>query len=153
MVAGYIRAEPKGNWKNRSVGGSRCNESGDDRGSEGYNIDTIYNLAACCLLWQSETKLGGKSVSTDYGMYSSGPRKQMRRVSLRGFDRFVGSLHLACRAPQDTIQRPRTMYGISKVTTELLSDILFNKYGDRYTCVRFRSFQMSLREVVRLTTQ
>lgn len=26
------------------------------------------------------------------------------------------------KTPQDTIQRPRTMYGVTKVTTELLSD-------------------------------
>ena len=26
------------------------------------------------------------------------------------------------QTPQDTIQRPRTMYGVTKVTTELLSD-------------------------------
>lgn len=41
------------------------------------------------------------------------------------------------QTPQDTIQRPRTMYGISKVTTELLSDYYFNKYGVDTRAVRF----------------
>lgn len=31
--------------------------------------------------------------------------------------------------PQDTLQRPRTMYGISKVSGELLCDYYFHKYG------------------------
>ena len=39
--------------------------------------------------------------------------------------------------PQDTIQRPRTMYGISKVTTELLSDYYHLKYGVDTRSVRF----------------
>ena len=39
--------------------------------------------------------------------------------------------------PQDTIQRPRTMYGITKVTTELLSDYYFLKYGVDTRAVRF----------------
>ena len=39
--------------------------------------------------------------------------------------------------PQDTIQRPKTIYGISKVTTELLSDYYYNKYGVDTRSVRF----------------
>ena len=39
--------------------------------------------------------------------------------------------------PQDTIQRPRTIYGVSKVTTELLSDYYHNKYGVDTRAVRF----------------
>ena len=39
--------------------------------------------------------------------------------------------------PQDTIQRPRTIYGVTKVTTELLSDYYFNKYGVDTRSVRF----------------
>jgi nucleoside-diphosphate-sugar epimerase len=31
--------------------------------------------------------------------------------------------------PQDTIQRPRTMYGVTKVTGELLSDYYFKRFG------------------------
>ena len=39
--------------------------------------------------------------------------------------------------PQDTVQRPRTIYGVSKVTTELLSDWYFHKYGVDTRSVRF----------------
>jgi L-threonine 3-dehydrogenase (EC 1.1.1.103) len=41
------------------------------------------------------------------------------------------------KTPQDTIQRPCTMYGVTKVTTELLSDYYFNKYGVDTRAVRF----------------
>ena len=39
--------------------------------------------------------------------------------------------------PQDTIQRPTTIYGVSKVTTELLSDYYYRKYGVDTRSVRF----------------
>ena len=39
--------------------------------------------------------------------------------------------------PQDTIQRPRSMYGVTKVTTELLSDYYHTKYGVDTRSVRF----------------
>ena len=39
--------------------------------------------------------------------------------------------------PQDTIQRPRSMYGCTKVATELLSDYYFHKYGVDTRSVRF----------------
>ena len=52
----------------------------------------------------------------------------------------IGSFGLSTphvRTPQDTIQRPRTIYGVSKVATELLSDYFFFKYGVDTRSVRF----------------
>jgi len=39
--------------------------------------------------------------------------------------------------PQDTIQRPTTMYGVNKVAGELLCDYYFNKFGVDTRGVRF----------------
>lgn len=39
--------------------------------------------------------------------------------------------------PQDTIQRPQTMYGVTKVSGELLCDYYFKKYGVDTRGVRF----------------
>jgi len=39
--------------------------------------------------------------------------------------------------PQDTIQRPQTVYGITKVTGELLSDYYFKRFGVDTRSVRF----------------
>ena len=39
--------------------------------------------------------------------------------------------------PQDTIQRPKTIYGVTKVTGELLSDYYFKRFGVDTRSVRF----------------
>lgn len=39
--------------------------------------------------------------------------------------------------PQDTIQRPRTMYGVTKVSGELLSDYYYHRFGVDTRSVRF----------------
>ena len=39
--------------------------------------------------------------------------------------------------PQDTIQRPKTMYGVTKVSGELLCDYYYTKFGVDTRGVRF----------------
>ncbi len=41
------------------------------------------------------------------------------------------------KTPQDTLQRPQTMYGVTKVSGELLCDYYFKKYGVDTRGVRF----------------
>lgn len=41
------------------------------------------------------------------------------------------------RTPQDTVMRPRTIYGVSKVTGELLCDYYFHRYGLDVRGVRY----------------
>jgi nucleoside-diphosphate-sugar epimerase len=41
------------------------------------------------------------------------------------------------RTPQDTIQRPQTMYGVTKVTGELLSDYYYRRFGVDTRSVRY----------------
>lgn len=41
------------------------------------------------------------------------------------------------KTPQDTIQRPKTMYGVTKVSGELLSDYYFTRFGVDTRSVRF----------------
>ncbi len=103
-----------------------------------YKIDTIYNLAAI-LSAVGETKpimawqigVGGLmnclevarqyhcAVFTPSSIGSFGPSTPLDHTS------------------QDTIQRPETMYGITKVTGELLSDYYYKKYGVDTRSVRF----------------
>ena len=141
VVAGYIPgAEPKGELL----------ESGpaaiaDVRNAEGlaaivdaYKIDTIYNLAALLsavaerkplLAWDIQmngllnileiAREKGCAVFTPSSIGSFGPETP-----------HVGT-------PQDTIQRPRSMYGVTKVATELLSDYYHHKYGVDTRSVRF----------------
>ena len=141
VVAGYIPgAEPKGVLLE-----SGPSEVADVRDAAGlaaivdkYRIDTIYNLAALLsavaerkplLAWDIQmngllnileiAREKGCAVFTPSSIGSFGPETP-----------HVGT-------PQDTIQRPRSMYGVTKVATELLSDYYFHKYGVDTRSVRF----------------
>lgn len=141
VVAGYIvGAEPKGELL--ESGPSEICDVTDGQAISAvvkkYNIDTIYNLAALLsvvaegkpkLAWKigidglwnvlEVAKENGCAVFTPSSIGSFGPNTP----------------HV--NTPQDTIQRPRTMYGVTKVTTELLSDYFFLKYGVDTRAVRF----------------
>ena len=141
VVAGYIPgAEPKGELA--ESGPSAVADVRDAAGLAAivsqYRIDTIYNLAALLsavaerkplLAWDIQmngllnileiAREKGCAVFTPSSIGSFGPETPR-----------VGT-------PQDTIQRPRSMYGVTKVATELLSDYYFHKYGVDTRSVRF----------------
>lgn len=141
VVAGYIPgAEPKGELLESGPA-----ELADVRDAKAladivskYKIDTIYNLAALLsavaerkplLAWDIQmngllnilevAREKGVAVFTPSSIGSFGPETPHQGT------------------PQDTIQRPRSMYGVTKVATELLSDYYFNKYGVDTRAVRF----------------
>ncbi len=141
VVAGYIPgAEPKGELLESGPA-----EIADVRDAAGlaaivdkYQIDTIYNLAALLsavaerkplLAWDIQmngllnileiAREKSCAVFTPSSIGSFGPETP-----------HVGT-------PQDTIQRPRSMYGVTKVATELLSDYYHHKYGVDTRSVRF----------------
>ena len=141
VVAGYIPgAEPKGELLESGPA-----EIADVRDGAAladivrrYKIDTIYNLAALLsavaerkplLAWDIQmngllnilevARENNAAVFTPSSIGSFGPETPR-----------VGT-------PQDTIQRPHSMYGVTKVATELLSDYYFHKYGVDTRSVRF----------------
>ena len=141
VVAGYITgAEPKGELL-ESGPCAVCDVTDAPAISEvvkKHQIDTIYNLAALLsvvaerkpgLAWKigidglwnvlEVARENGCAVFTPSSIGSFGPETPRDHT------------------PHDTIQRPRTIYGVSKVTTELLSDYYFNKYGVDTRSVRF----------------
>ena len=141
VVAGYIKGcEPKGEL---AEGGPSA--EADVTNPEmiagvvrQYNIDTVYNLAALLsVVAESKPRLAWRigidglwnvlEVAREYGCAVFTPSS-------------IGSFGLETpkvMTPQDTVQRPRTIYGVSKVTTELLSDYYHNKYGVDTRAVRF----------------
>ena len=103
-----------------------------------YHIDTIYNLAALLsVVAESKPRLAWK-VGID-GLWNI--LEVARENHCAVFTpSSIGSFGLDTphdMTPQDTIQRPRTIYGVSKVTTELLSDYYHHKYGVDTRSVRF----------------
>lgn len=103
-----------------------------------YNVDTIYNLAALLsavaeqkpqLAWH--IGLGGLfnvlEVARELGCAVFTPS------SIGAF----GPETPKDGTPQDTIQRPKTMYGVTKVAGELLSDYYYKRFGVDTRSVRF----------------
>lgn len=141
VVAGYIHgSEPKGELK--ESGPSEVVDVTDGEmiaaAVKKYRIDTIYNLAALLsVVAESKPKLAWK-IGID-GLWNV--LEVARENGCAVFTpSSIGSFGLSTPhvgTPQDTIQRPSTMYGVTKVTTELLSDYYFTKYGVDTRAVRF----------------
>lgn len=141
VVAGYIQgAEPKGELK--ESGPSAIVDVTDidmiESVVKNYQIDTIYNLAALLsVVAESKPKLAWKIGIDGLWNVLEVAREHHCAVFTPSSIGSFGESTPHTQTPQDTIQRPRTMYGISKVTTELLSDYYFNKYGVDTRSVRF----------------
>ncbi len=141
VVAGYIRAaEPTGDLKDS--GPCEMVDITDIQSIahavSKYHIDTIYNLAALlsavaevkpALAWNIgvEGLMNVLDVARDRGCAVFTPS------SIGAF----GPGTPKDKTPQDTVCRPTTVYGITKVTGELLSDYYYNKYGVDTRSVRF----------------
>jgi Nucleoside-diphosphate-sugar epimerases len=141
VVAGYIpSAAPQGEL--RDSGPSEVADVVDPNQIpeivKKYKIDTIYNLAALLsvvaeskpmLAWNVGINglLNILEVAREYNCAVFTPS------SIGSF----GETTPHVKTPQDTIQRPCTMYGVTKVTTELLSDYYHKKYGVDTRAVRF----------------
>ncbi|MBK7212491.1 MAG: NAD-dependent epimerase/dehydratase family protein [Bacteroidales bacterium] len=140
VVAGYFRPEPTGELLNS--GPAEYVDVTDAQQIatlvKKYSIDTIFNLAAI-LSAVGETKplmawqigVGGLmnclEVAREFNCALFTPSS-------------IGAFGVGTpleNTPQDTIQRPQTMYGITKVTGELLSDYYFKKYGVDTRSVRY----------------
>ncbi len=141
VVAGYIKgAEPKGTLKESGPAALADVTDGEMIASvvKEHQIDTIYNLAALLsVVAESKPRLAWR-IGID-GLWNI--LEVARQYHCAVFTpSSIGSFGLSTphvRTPQDTIQRPRTIYGVSKVTTELLSDYFFHKYGVDTRSVRF----------------
>ena len=141
VVAGYIPgAEPKGVLLESGPA-----EVADVRNGQQladivgkYNIDTIYNLAALL------SAVAERKPLMAWDIQMNGLLNILEIAREKGCAVFtpssIGSFGPSTPktgTPQDTIQRPTSMYGVTKVATELLSDYYFHKYGLDTRSVRF----------------
>ena len=141
VVAGYIPgAEPKGELL--ESGPAAIADVRDAAGLDAlvsqYKIDTIYNLAALLSAVAERKPLLAWDIQMN-GLLNILEIARERRCAVFT-PSSIGSFgpetpHVG--TPQDTIQRPRSMYGVTKVATELLSDYYFHKYGVDTRSVRF----------------
>ena len=141
VVAGYIKgSEPKG-----ALLESGPSELADVRDAKGiteivkrYKIDTIYNLAALLSATAEQRPLLAWDIQMN-GLINVLEVARLNRCAVFT-PSSIGSFGPSTpkvSTPQDTIQRPTSMYGVTKVATELLSDYYFHKYGVDTRSVRF----------------
>ncbi|PMC25527.1 UDP-glucose 4-epimerase [Hoylesella buccalis] len=141
VVAGYIiGAEPTGELKENgpSAVADVTNAELIAKVVKDYHIDTIYNLAALLsVVAESKPRLAWKIGIDGLWNILEVARENHCAVFTPSSIGSFGPTTPHDMTPQDTIQRPQTIYGVSKVTTELLSDYYFHKYGVDTRAVRF----------------
>ena len=140
-VAGYIPgAEPKGVLleSGPSEVANVCDGKQIASIVEKYDIDTIYNLAALLSATAERKPLMAWDIQMN-GLINILEVARERRCAVFT-PSSIGSFGPSTphdNTPQDTIQRPTSMYGVTKVATELLSDYYHHKYGVDTRSVRF----------------
>jgi len=103
-----------------------------------YNIDTIYNLAAILSATAEKNPKLGWDVGLNSLMNCLDVAHELNCAvftpsSIGAF----GPNTPKDKTPQDTIQRPNTVYGITKVMGELLSDYYYDRWKVDTRSVRF----------------
>ena len=141
VVAGYIPgAEPKGELAEGGPSAIADVTNGEQlkEVASKYHIDTIYNLAALLSVVAEQKPRLAWRIGID-GLWNilEVARENKCAVFTPSSIGSFGPNTPHVGTPQDTIQRPRTIYGVSKVTTELISDYYFHKYGVDTRAVRF----------------
>jgi nucleoside-diphosphate-sugar epimerase len=140
-VAGFIRgAEPKGELLETgpSAEVDVTNPAQIAEAVDKYKIDSIYNLAALLsAVAESKPQLAWKiGVGGLYNILEVAREKNCAVFTPSSIGSF-GPETPHDQTPQDTIQRPKTMYGVTKVTGELLSDYYAMRFGVDTRSVRF----------------
>ncbi len=103
-----------------------------------YKIDTIYNLAAILSAVGESKPLAAWNVGIGGLMNCLEAAREFNCALFTpsSIGAFGGGTPLD-NTPQDTIQRPQTMYGVTKVTGELLSDYYYKRFGVDTRSVRY----------------
>ena len=141
VVAGYMHgAEPKGELA--ESGPSAVVDITDAPAIADavrkYDIDTIYNLAALLsAVAEARPQLAWKiGVGGLYNVLEVAREHGCAVFTPSSIGSF-GPDTPHDGTPQDTIQRPQTIYGVTKVTGELLSDYYARRFGVDTRSVRF----------------
>lgn len=96
-----------------------------------YNIDTIYHLAAILSAVGEEKPHLAWDVNINglYNVLEVAQERKMTRVFCPSSIAAFGPETPRDNTPQETVLRPTTMYGVTKVAGELLCDYYFHRFG------------------------
>lgn len=141
IVAGYIPgAEPKGELLESGPSAivDITNEQQIAETVSKYKIDTIYNLAALLsAVAEAKPQLAWKIGMGGLFNVLEVARTMNCAVFTPSSIGVFGNNTPKDKTPQDTIRNPRTMYGVTKVSGELLSDYYNIRFGVDTRSVRF----------------
>lgn len=103
-----------------------------------YDIDAIYNLVAILSATAEKNPMLGWNVGMGalINCLEIAREKKCALFTPSSIGAFGPSTPLN-GTPQDTIQRPQTIYGVTKVTGELLGDYYYKRFGVDARSVRF----------------
>ncbi|RLF31316.1 MAG: L-threonine 3-dehydrogenase, partial [Thermoplasmata archaeon] len=104
-----------------------------------YDIDTIYNMAAILSAVGEDKPLLCWDVNVNgvFNILEIARTYSMKRVFVPSSIAVFGPETPRVNTPQETVLKPRTMYGITKVAGELLGDYYFRKFGVDVRGVRY----------------
>jgi nucleoside-diphosphate-sugar epimerase len=104
-----------------------------------YDIDTIYNMAAILSAVGEEKPLLCWNVNINgmYNILEIARDYEMTRVFVPSSIAAFGPETPRKDTPQETILKPKTMYGVTKVAGELLGDYYFKRFGLDVRGVRY----------------
>ena len=98
---------------------------------EKYNIDTIYHMAAILSAVGEQKPLLAWDVNMNglHNILKIARERKLTRVFCPSSIAAFGPETPRDNTPQETVLRPTTMYGVTKVAGELLCDYYFNRFG------------------------
>ena len=132
VVAGGHKTQPSEKLRNSGPFEiTDCTDVADvNRVVKNYQIDTIYHLAALLsAVAENNPKLAWEvNVNTLVNVLEVAREHNCAVFTPSSIGAF-GPTTPADNTPQDTIQRPTSMYGVTKVSSELLCDYYYHKFG------------------------
>ena len=104
-----------------------------------YDIDTIYNMAAILSAAGEEHPILCWNVNINglYNILEIAHEYEMNRIFVPSSIAVFGPETPRKNTPQETVLKPRTMYGVTKVAGELLGDYYFKKFGIDIRGIRY----------------
>ena len=104
-----------------------------------YDIDTIYNMAAILsAIGEDKPKIcWNVNINGMYNILEIAHEREMTRVFVPSSIAAFGPETPRDDTPQETILKPKTMYGVTKVAGELLGDYYFKRFGIDVRGIRY----------------
>ena len=106
---------------------------------ERYDIDTVYHMAALLSAVGEEDpwRAWDVNVNGTYNVFEIAREHEMIRIFHPSSIAVFGPETPRDNTPQETVLKPRTMYGLTKVALELLGEYYFEKFGLDVRGVRY----------------